>query len=160
MLREHCKVGMIVEFGRGGGQWTKGQVVKLNPKMAKVKTLESRGFGNGSQVGSLWSVAYDLMRPECSGTTAPTFNDPADDPVHYSKFGSYADNCIMDAIVETYSNLSPECLTADGERPISQVRALKSKFESRLNHLFKALGRPVSETVAYQWAEEKRKQTV
>lgn len=155
MIREQFQVGMIVEFGRGNGEWTKGQIVKLNPKMAKVKTLESRGSGNGSQAGSVWSVAYGLMRPSTSNTTTTTFRDPADEAMPYSPFNMYADNCIMEAIVDVYNRLSPECLTADGERPIHQVRALRSQLETKLHHLFKALGRPVSETVAYDWDKQK-----
>jgi hypothetical protein len=43
---------------------------------------------------------------------------------------------------------------------MGQVRALSNTLNHRLKHLFMALGRPVSESVAYKWDEEKRAVTV
>ena len=155
MLREHCKVGMKVVFGRGNGEKTLGEVVKVNPKKCKVKTLEERGGGRGSVVGAVWTVPYSLMTP--ADGTAPQ-EDPAYLPL--PKHLPYGDKCIMEAIVDCYTSLSPEWLTADGERPMNQVILLRNKLNQRLRHLFQALGCPVSETVAFDWSMEQRKTAV
>lgn len=156
MLREHCKVGMKVMFGRPNGEKTLGEVVKVNPSKAKVKTLEGRGAGRGSDVGTVWTVPYSLMTPAgVAFIDELNSRDPAELPLPYNKF-NHGDNLIIEAIVDTYNRLSPEWLTADGERPMSQVVALRNTLNHRLKHLFMALGRPVSETVAYKWDDEKR----
>ena len=58
------KVGDRVLFGRGKGEKTLGEVVKVNRKNLKVKTLESRGRSRrGSKVGAVWTVAPKLCQP-------------------------------------------------------------------------------------------------
>lgn len=157
MLKEQCQVGMTIEFGRENGEWTKGQIVKINPKMAKVRTLEARGTGRGGHAGAVWNVSYTLMRPANPSEALPVVPtvSRADEPFPYNQFAPYHDVCIMNAIADVYNRLSPEWLTADGERPAYQVHALRSNLQNKLNHLFKALGRPVSESVVYKWVEEK-----
>jgi hypothetical protein len=161
MLREHCKVGMKVIFGRGNGEQTLGEVVKANPSKCKVKTLEERGNGRGSMVGTVWNVPYSLMKP-ADGVSLPDApqDDPADLPMPYNEFMPYGDKCIMEAIVDCYTSLSPEYLTADGERPMREVARLAIKLNERLRHLFLALGRQVSEQVAFDWSDEQRKTAV
>lgn len=160
MIREECRVGMVVEFGRDSGEWTRGTIIKVNPTKAKVKTLEARGSGRGSFVGAEWSVPYSMMRPATSAGVGTPYipSDPSDAPL--SEYMSHGDTCIVLAIVDAYNSLSPEFLTADGERPMSQVHALRRKLENRLSHLFIALGRRVSEKVAYDWAEKHSEKTV
>ena len=58
MNREDCKVGMTVSFGRGRGAHTKGRVLKVNDKKAKVETLEAR---NSNAAGTIWNVPYSLL---------------------------------------------------------------------------------------------------
>ena len=58
MLREDCKVGMTVSFGRGRGAHTRGRVLKVNDKKAKVETLEAR---NSNPAGSIWQVPYSML---------------------------------------------------------------------------------------------------
>lgn len=158
MLREMCRIGMIVEFGRENGEKTRGEVVKLNRKMAKVKILEARG--RNSEAGAVWNVGYGLMaevkcwNPDWGPIPMAQVSNPADDPLN--PFLSHCDSCIVQAIADVYNQLSPEWLTADGERPISQVHALRGNLQRKLDHLFKALGRPVSESVAYKWLEQKK----
>jgi len=89
--------------------------------------------------------------------TAPQDN-PADLPLPV--YMPYGDARIMEAIVDCYTSLSPEYLTADMERPMNQVVLLRNKFNQRLRHLFQALGRPVSEQVAFDWSDERRKNAV
>lgn len=156
MIREECRVGMVVEFGRDSGEWTRGTIIKINPTRARVKTIEARGGGRGSFVGAEWNVPYSMMRSASAGDTP--HHDPSDSPL--SEYMSHGDTCIVLAIVDAYNSLSPEFLTADGERPMSQVHALRRKLENRLSHLFIALGRRVSEKVAYDWAEKHSEKTV
>lgn len=151
MIREECKVGMVVEFGRENGEWTKGEIVKLNPTKAKVKTLEARGSGRGAFVGAEWGVPYSMMRPVGGAATV------TEEPLDYNRFRDRAENLVLEAIVSTYHQLEPEWLTADGERPAYQVHALRSKLNTRLANLFKVIGRTVSEEQAYKWYEMKQK---
>jgi len=169
MLREHCTVGMKVMFGRPNGDQTLGEIVKKNPTKAKVKILQSRGNGRGSEVGSVWTVPYSLMTPTGVAMLDEFNSRPPlaldglmvkgteDLPMSYNELMPHGDLCIMEAIVDTYNRLSPEWLTCDGELPRSQVMAKKGQLERRLKALFQALGRPVSESVAYQWDDERRK---
>jgi hypothetical protein len=159
MLREQCHVGMKVVFGRGNGEKTLGEVIKVNPSKCKVKTIESRGNGRGSIIGAVWTVPYSLMTP-ADGNALPVIpqNDPADLPLPV--YMPYGDARIMEAIVDCYTSLSPEYLTADGERPMREVTRLAIKLNERLRHLFLALGRQVSETVAFDWSDERRKTAV
>lgn len=156
MLIHEAKVGMRVYFGRGNGEQTLGEIVKINRAKAKVKTLEGRGSGRGSFAGAVWGVPYSMMRP-ADGTVTTNVADPADDAV---KAFAHGDVCIMEAILDCYVRLSPEFLTADGERPLHEVHRLRNSLNTRLSHLFRAFGRPVSETAAYQWDEERKKQKV
>ena len=150
MLIHEARVGMIVEFGRENGEWTRGEIVKINPAKAKVKTLENRGSGRGSHEGAVWGVPYSMMRPFSHGA----IKNPADEPFPYNPFND--DNLVMEAIVDVYARLSPEWLTCDGEKPRHQVIADKNRLERKLGFLFQALGRPVSEGVAIGWDMEKR----
>lgn len=174
MNREDCRNGMIVEFGRENGQHTKGVVIKMNPKKAKIRTIESRGVGRGSQAGSLWMVGYGAIVAAQDATTEATIvmqsfvqpNNPAvkafaqaksmaDQPIPYSRF-THADNLILEAIYCTHAELSPENLTCDGELPMHAVNAKRSKLNARLTHLYKAFGREVGEAAACNWMDEKR----
>lgn len=168
MKIQDAHVGMKVMFGRPNGEQTLGEIIKINPSKAKVRTLESRGNGRGSDAGAVWTVPYSLMTPSGGAMLDELNSRPSvpldgfmvrgseDLPMHYSEFMPHGDRCIMEAILDTYNRLSPEWLTCDGELPRSQVMSKKSQLERRLKSLFQALGRPVSESVAYQWNEERK----
>ena len=53
MQIEECHRGMKVLFGRANGAKTLGEIIKLNPTKAKVKTIEARGSG---PAGVIWNV--------------------------------------------------------------------------------------------------------
>lgn len=63
------RVGQKVYFGRPNGEKTLGEIVKLNPSKAKVRTLESRG--SRSTAGVVWGVPYSLIKP-ADGDAQPT----------------------------------------------------------------------------------------
>ena len=91
MLREQAKVGMKVFFGRTHGEKTLGQIVKLNPTKAKVKTLENRGNGRGSAVGTEWGVPYSMMEPTGDKTVSVADLMPKLPPLDFNEFQPYAD---------------------------------------------------------------------
>ena len=55
------RVGDEVEFGRPGGEKTRGRVVRVAGRTAMVETLETRGRGRGARLGARWRVP---LRPE------------------------------------------------------------------------------------------------
>jgi hypothetical protein len=137
--RENCRIGMKVYFGRPNGAKTLGVITKLNSK-AKVKTLEIRGSGRGSIIGTEWGVPYSMLTP--ADTVVPLIT-----PTPQSSYGE--DKHIMQAIRALYNNLSPENLTCDGEISGNEVAQRSATYHRKLNALFTALGRHVSEEEAY-----------
>lgn len=157
------KVGDKVLFGRGNGEQTLGEITKKNPTKAKVKQLEARGTQKSHPVGTIWTVPYNLLKHADGRTPVAPGIDPADEPFEHNMFTESHVIHIMEAINDVYCSLSPENLSCDGEAPAHHVRQRYSELNRTLNGLFKALGRPVSETVAYNWLQnyrEKRGATV
>lgn len=150
MLREDCKVGQQVYFGRPNGEQTLGRVVKMNPAKAKVETLEQRGDGRGSTPGAVWHVPYSLMRPAGDASPeTPTLPAPRP-PLGYNPFAG-EDNLILEAIVCCHCGLSPENLACDGEASMGHIQRRGAELRRKLKHLQLALGRDVSECEAYEW---------
>lgn len=148
MLREQCVVGMKVFFGRENGQSTEGEIVKINSKKCKVKTLEARGK---FPVGSVWSVPYEMLettREGCSVRVSP--------PLVYHPFQDGVEQLILEAINSVYNGLSPENLTCDGEAPRHLVEVRRRKLSQQLKGLFVALGRQVDENEVYEWWRSKQ----
>lgn len=50
-----------VIFGRTNGERTRGTVVKVNQKTAKVRQDEHRGTQKDHKIGSLWTVPFSLL---------------------------------------------------------------------------------------------------
>jgi hypothetical protein len=65
--RMDLKVGDKVIFGRGRGEQTRGTILKLNPKKAKVRQDESRGRSKNHRIGNTWTVPYSLLRKDPTG---------------------------------------------------------------------------------------------
>jgi len=153
MLREDCRIGMTVVFGNGNGEQTRGVIEKMNRVKAKVRTVEARGR---TGAGTVWSVPYGLMvATDGNGVAAPA--PRVEQPIKYNIFQPHVDQLILEAICGVYSALSPENLTCDGELPYTAVRQRRTQLTNRLNYLFKAYGREVSESVAFAWLDEKIK---
>lgn len=160
MRFEDCRVGMEVVFGRGNGEFTRGVVTKTNRVKAKVRTNENRGK---TAAGTVWSVPYSLMEPANGSANTNTFsvqptpvNNIADQPIEYSPFQNHSDVLILEAISCVYNELSPENLCCDGELPTHLVHRKRGSLNSKLDGLFKAFGRPVSEDVVWKWSEQRR----
>jgi hypothetical protein len=56
---------------------------------------------------------------------------------------------IINEIMETYTALSPEWLSCDGELPAAKVRQRRIALDKKLKGLFKELGREISEIETY-----------
>lgn len=153
MLYHEARLNMYVIFGRATGEQTLGKIVKTNPKKAKVETCEQRGYGRGSEAGTVWGVPYSMMRPatekevqEAGVSVSPA---KAATPVN--------ENEIMAEINGLYTQLSPENLTCDGELSRNQIAIKYRSLQSQLQAMFRKLGRTVSEDEAFSWYLAQRK---
>lgn len=148
--RSDFTLGEIVYFGRNRGEKTKGEIIKLNPKRAKVKQLEERGTTRSHQVGTEWTVPYSLIY-KCDDQDKP--EPPKEEPLVFSPFQDSVDQYVLLAINACYAGLSPENLTCDGEAPAHMVRRTRQELTHKLQCLQGTLGRLVSEEAAYEWQE-------
>lgn len=161
MRKEDCKKGMLVYFGdvhressRFGGKMSRGVVIKINPKKAKVKSIDSAGRW---PEGSVWSCPYSLIAPVVGGDeiesemTMRSFANPNDTAVkawseaqksqeEISKELLPEDAHIMRAINEIYTKL-------EGTEGRSRI-----VLSEKINILFRAFGREVSQNEAKEWA--------
>jgi len=157
MRKEDCRTNMPVVFGRPNGEKTRGVVIKLNPKKAKVKITEDRG--RRSEAGAVWGVPYSMMEPDGEMQAR---GDAVDEVVKFVNTKPYEpipniispiDAHIVRAISQCYLELSPENLTCDGELPPALVRRKRAELERKLKGLFAAFGREVDELQAYEWCD-------
>lgn len=149
MILQDAKVGMQVLFGRPNGQKTLGEIVKINPTKAKVRTLENRGQ---HEDGVTWTVPYSMMAPAMAQGAVPV--SPVRPLLMYSPFQSAVEINVLLAISAIYTQLSPENLSCDGERPRQEQIRLRRDYMAKLTALFRALGRTVNETEVYEWEEQ------
>jgi hypothetical protein len=172
MLREHCKVGMKVVFGRPNGEKTIGEVVEIHETKAEIRTLESRGDGNrGSEehrtkikpAGSIWSTSFGIMEPLNRTLLEALHSLPPKDEqlLSYLKRGSETlrghsvrwlrddeATALLQTIFVLYKNREWVASWSDLAVEVDQ-------YNRRLALLFDALGRPVSEAVSRAWAGER-----
>jgi len=152
--RSDFKVGQKVYFGRRNGEKTLGEILKLNPTKAKVKTLEARGVLRERDAGVIWTVPYGLMTPAdpTPASVEVAFKKP--EPLTFSPFAG-SDNLILEAILDCYSGLSPENLSCDGEASWAHILRTRNELNRKLKGLFAALGRNVDEGEIYDWYRQK-----
>ena len=143
---------MKVFFGRGRGEKTLAEIEKCNDKTAKVRTLEQRGNGRGSEMGSVWNVAYGLLTP---ADTSAAVARIAPQPLEYSPFDS-VENLILQAIMIIHNQLSPENLSCDGEASMAHINATRRECARQLKGLQLALGREVTEEQTWAWYQSKQ----
>lgn len=149
MLKQECRVGMVVEMMPEG---KKAIVVKINPKRAQVRTIEPFRERN---TGRVWNCPYHLIQPvvgEHSMVVMKSFEQPEnrgikaymDSYVADQELGelSKTDEYIVRAICEIYSRIDD---TKGPER---------YELSSKINSLFTALGREVSQQVAENWQQK------
>lgn len=63
-------LGHRIYFGRGRGEQTLGEIVKVNPKTYKVRQLEARGTSVSHGIGTIWTVPHRMASP-VSDVAAP-----------------------------------------------------------------------------------------
>jgi len=150
------KKGDKVYFGRGRGEKTLGEIVKVNPKSYKVKQLESRGTSKAYAVGTVWTVPHRLATPAEGGVPAPApMRRTPVAPTHPK--GSRPVGEVLADINRCYSGLSPENLHCDGEASMAHVRRMSARLNRELRALFVEYGREVGEVEAYRLYEAARK---
>jgi len=185
MLREECKTGMKVVFGRPNGEKTVGEIVEVHETRAAVRTLEARGDGNrGSEehrtkkrpAGTVWKTDLDIIEPLDERLLEALQSLPQKDEnlldylergsetlCAYGKmqhFGMHGWECIggkeQDAILQAISS------NYEHRRSIHKVsssmwrQSCLDDLNKRLVLLFEALGRPVSEAVSRAWKDNQR----
>ena len=153
LTRQDFKLRQKVYFGRTNGEKTLGEIVKLNPTKAKVKTLEDRGNGRGSVTGSVWNVPYSMLT-SADANTAP--GTPA--PLEKIKYNPWAgiENRILEALLIVHSGLSPENLSCDGELSRTEINRRYSELQRQLRGLTMALGRNLDESQVYDWEKSRQ----
>lgn len=156
MTKDECRVGMKVYFGRSRGEKTLGEIVKMNPAKAKVKTLEHRGSGRGSAVGVEWNVPYTMMTPANGGATNVPQQAKTVAELKYSPFQPQEDIHIIQAVACVYAALSPENLMCDGEISAAAAREKQGVLNRKLQGLFTAYGRELTQVEVYLWERERR----
>lgn len=149
MKKEDFKVGMIVRFGRdrfGVNGMARGVIIKVNPKKAKVKSLDPAGKW---PAGCIWTCPYGGLEPVVGGDeisnemTMRSFEKPDDSAIRawsaaqkskkeLPKTLPQEDEHIVRAIHEIYTMLED----AEGARRI--------ELSQKIHLLFRALGREVS----------------
>ena len=150
MIRSDFHVGQKVIFGRTNGEKTLGKIEKLNHLKAKVKTLEDRGRDH--LAGEVWSVPSMI-------TPADKDGNPQPQPVkklEFNQFQPEEDRYILKAIAAIYGAMSPENLSCDGEASTAHVRHYAALYRKKLNALFTAFGRSISESEIYEWERQEK----
>lgn len=149
MEKSECRVGMIVEMIP---DQVKAVVIKLNPKRARVRTLD-HFKSRGSNPGSIWNCPYMMLRPvvgEHTTVVMKSFEQPDNQGIKvYMKAAEEADlpledldptdELIVRAIREIYTKIDDS--TGNSRYSLSH----------KINALFTALGREVSQKAAEEW---------
>lgn len=104
MIREQLKVGMKVLFGRPNGEKTLGEVIAVNPKKAKVKTLEGRGVRD--QIGAIWHVPFSLMCPAPGGETVAIQSTPRPSDIVRLRLEGIINQHGLDRVIETLKTIA------------------------------------------------------
>jgi hypothetical protein len=141
-----CHVGQHLFFGRPNGQKTLGEVVKVNRTKIKVRTLETRGHRTTN--GEVWTVPPSLCVAAEGGRPAQVTRKVAAQGPDYTGLPEAE---LLNKVRGIYSHLSPENLSCDGELSRTQVARRYAQLKRELKACFRALGREVSESEAYDF---------
>jgi len=160
MKKEDFQVGMIVKFGAerfGHDNMVRGVIIKINPKMARVKSLEKAGKW---PAGSVWRCPYRNLVPVVGGSevsnemTMRSFETPNDTAIKawsarqksmesVPKSLKAEDKHIMRAIHEIYQRLD-KC----GVRE-------RNELSMKISLLFRAIGREITKAEVEAWMLER-----
>lgn len=153
MLKEDCRLGQRVIFGRANGEKTRGIIRRLGTK-ASVETTEERGSRRITVKGTTWRVPYSMIYPDNSPVVdsglAYEEGDP-NNPIYLAILGVYVEL----SSTNIGSPTSPENLSCDGELSFSAVRAREKTLRQKLRNYFTAVGREISEREIYDWDKKR-----
>lgn len=153
MRKEDFKVGQVVYFGdtishsaKFGGKMHRGVILKLNPKRAKLKSLDP---ASKWPAGVIWHCHYQFLVPLVGGDevanemTMRSFEKP-DDPAVKAWSAAQKNKAPL-----------PESLSPEDEHIVRAINEIYEKIDDcdqrgrndlslKINLLFRAIGREVS----------------
>lgn len=145
----HALVNTQILFGRPNGEKTKGTLLKVNVSKCKVRQDEERG---GHRVGTTWTVPFELIYKIGSDGEAVIPAPAAPAPKQpKSNFWIMEHKLELEILGRIYNHLSPENLSADGERPLWQVRKIHADLTRKLKACFVLLDEEIDETECYDY---------
>jgi len=144
-MENSFKVGDPVVFGRPNGEQTHGIVLKVNGKTLKIEQTEARGQERIRQAGAKWRVAVSMVRhadpqQHVVGEVLIESDSRGGPPRHplqglVPPVRKRSAQEIQAEIDSVESQLSPENLFWDGERPRGQAMAASRVLNRRLKAL-------------------------
>lgn len=151
MIKNDCRVGMLVEMLPEG---IRAVVIKVNPKRAKVKTIDvMQGRGRGGDPGSTWSCPYSMLRPlvgEKATVVMKSYEQPDNPGIKtFMNREALAEMDVGDLEPHEEHIMRAICMVYD--LLDDQSRNDGYKLHSKINSLFTALGREVSKDAAEKW---------
>jgi len=153
LKKEDFSVGQLVYFGdtdkvtsRFGGKKSKGVIVKLNPRRAKVKALEPAGRW---PAGAVWACGYGSLVPVVGG-------EEISNEMTMRSFQTPDDNAIKAwSAAQKNKKPLPEKLPPEDEHLVRAVNEIYDRLDEcdggsrnelcrKIQLIFRALGREVS----------------
>lgn len=151
MKKEDCRKGMIVSFG-ADDDFCRGVVKKVNPKMAKVTSLDNH---RGRPPGLVWRVPYSMLSPVVGGEEIGT-------EMAIRSFANPDDQAVKDWAANLPNSEIPDNPDSEDKSILEAIHELYVKLEhlegqarvrasNKINLLFRALGREVSKESVARW---------
>ena len=155
MKKEDCRKGLVVLFGEDN---CRGVIVKINPKMAKVSTLDSH---RGKRPGLTWCVPYAMLSPVV-GTEMGT-------EMAMRSFASPEDAAVKTWASHQPKTDIPERLEEEDYHILAAIHILYKKLEGiegrdrvrtseKIHLMFRAIGQEVSKESVEKWMLERSSQ--
>jgi hypothetical protein len=152
MKKEDCRKGMVVLFGEDN---CRGVIVKINPKLARVSTLDSH---KGKRPGLVWRVPYSMLSPVIGnqvGTEMAMRSFASPDDVAVKTWASHRPNTDI-----------PRKLEEEDYHILAAIHILYTKLErldgrdrihasSKIHLMFRAIGQEVSKESVEKWMLER-----
>lgn len=152
MKKEDCRKGLVVLFGEDN---CRGVVIKVNPKLAKVSTLDSH---KGRKPGLIWRVPYAMM--------SPVVGDQVGTEMAMRSFANPDDTAVKTWASHRPNTDIPEKLEEEDYHILSAIHILHTKLaglelgdrahvSGKIHLLFRSIGREVSKESVEKWMLER-----
>ena len=152
MKKEDCRKGLVVMFGEEN---CRGVIVKINPKMAKVSTLDSY---RGRRPGLIWRVPYARLSPVV-GTEMRT-------EMAMRSFASPEEDAVKTWASHQPKTDIPERLEEEDYHILAAIHILYTKLEGldgrdrmrtsgKIHLMFRAIGQEISKESVDRWTLER-----